>query len=67
MQKEIQHINEKRTFALNIIIKVLRELYKRQGLSFEAQVMAPTGQAAQVAHKAQGCLPVPSTEPAYRC
>ena len=43
-----------KTFALNIIIKVLRELYKRQGLSFEAQVMAPTGQAAQVAHKATG-------------
>lgn len=43
-----------KTFTLNIIIKVLRELYKRQGLSFEAQVMAPTGQAAQVAHKATG-------------
>lgn len=43
-----------KTFTLNIIIKVLRELYKRAGLSFEAQIMAPTGQAAQVAQKATG-------------
>lgn len=43
-----------KTFTLNIIIRVLRELYKREGLPFEAQVMAPTGQAAQVAQSATG-------------
>ncbi len=43
-----------KTFTLNVIIKVLRELYKREGLPFEAQVMAPTGQAAQVAKQATG-------------
>lgn len=43
-----------KTFTLNIIIKVLRELYKRQGLPFSARIMAPTGQAAQVARRATG-------------
>ena len=43
-----------KTFTLNIIIKVLAELYKREGLSFSARIMAPTGQAAQVAHRATG-------------
>lgn len=43
-----------KTFTLNIIIKVLAELYKRQGLPFSARIMAPTGQAAQVAHRATG-------------
>lgn len=43
-----------KTFTLNIIIKVLSELYKRQGLPFSARIMAPTGQAAQVAHRATG-------------
>lgn len=40
-----------KTFTLNIIIKVLKELYRRQGLYFSAEIMAPTGKAAQVAHK----------------
>lgn len=39
-----------KTFTLNIIIKVLKELYQRQGLFFSARIMAPTGKAAQVAH-----------------
>lgn len=39
-----------KTFTLNIIIKVLKELYRRQGLYFSAKIMAPTGKAAQVAH-----------------
>lgn len=43
-----------KTFTLNIIIKVLKELYKRQGLPFSARIMAPTGQAAQVARRATG-------------
>lgn len=43
-----------KTFTLNIIIKVLSELYKRQGLPFSARIMAPTGQAAQVAHRTTG-------------
>ena len=43
-----------KTFTLNIIIKVLSELYKRQGLPFSARIMAPTGQAAQVARRATG-------------
>lgn len=43
-----------KTFTLNIIIKVLKELYKREGRSFAAQIMAPTGQAAQVAQQATG-------------
>lgn len=43
-----------KTFTLNIIIKVLKELYRRNGLYFTAEIMAPTGQAAQVAHRATG-------------
>lgn len=43
-----------KTFTLNIIIKVLKELYRRNGLYFTAQIMAPTGQAAQVANQATG-------------
>lgn len=43
-----------KTFTLNIIIKVLQELYRRNDMYFTAQIMAPTGQAAQVAHKATG-------------
>jgi len=43
-----------KTFTLNVIIKVLKELYKRAGLYFTAEIMAPTGQAAQVAHRATG-------------
>lgn len=43
-----------KTFTLNIIIKVLLELYAQNKSSFSAQIMAPTGKAAQVAHKATG-------------
>ena len=43
-----------KTFTLNIIIKVLRRLYKEKGLAFDAQIMAPTGQAAQVAQQSTG-------------
>jgi len=43
-----------KTFTLNIIIKVLKLLYKRNDLYFTAEIMAPTGQAAQVANKATG-------------
>lgn len=43
-----------KTFTLNIIIKVLERLYKKQGLHFSAKIMAPTGKAAQVAHHSTG-------------
>ena len=43
-----------KTFTLNIIIKVMTELYRRQGGCFSAKIMAPTGKAAQVAHKSTG-------------
>lgn len=43
-----------KTFTLNIIIKVLKELYRQQDLYFSAKIMAPTGKAAQVAHGATG-------------
>lgn len=41
-----------KTFTLDIIIMVLQELYRQQGLVFTAEVMAPTGKAAQVVQKA---------------
>lgn len=43
-----------KTFTLNIIIKVLRELYKDlyKGRPFEAKILAPTGKAAKVANQA---------------
>ena len=43
-----------KTFTLNIIIRVMTELYRRQGGCFSAKIMAPTGKAAQVAHKSTG-------------
>lgn len=43
-----------KTFTLNIIIKVLQKLYEQAGLYFTAEIMAPTGQAAQVAHRSTG-------------
>lgn len=43
-----------KTFTLYIIIKVLDRLYHMHGLFFSAKIMAPTGKAAQVAHKSTG-------------
>lgn len=43
-----------KTFTLNIIIKVLEQLYERHNLFFSAKIMAPTGKAAQVAHNSTG-------------
>ena len=43
-----------KTFTLNIIIKVLKELYRAQGEYFSAKIMAPTGKAAQVANQSTG-------------
>lgn len=43
-----------KTFTLNIIVKVLGELYRRHGLPFDPLIMAPTGQAARVAHNSTG-------------
>lgn len=54
-----------KTFTLNIIIKVLEQLYKRHNLFFSAKTMAPTGKAAQVAHKSTG-LPAFTVHKALR-
>lgn len=43
-----------KTFTLNIIIRVLKELYRQNGDYFSAKIMAPTGKAAQVAHQSTG-------------
>lgn len=43
-----------KTFTLNIIIKVLTELYRMRGNCFSAKIMAPTGKASQVANKSTG-------------
>lgn len=41
-----------KTFVLNLIIKTLKEAYKKRHAEFNAKVLAPTGKAAQVAHNA---------------
>lgn len=41
-----------KTFVLNIILKTLKRLYGKD--DFRAKILAPTGKAAQVAHKATG-------------
>jgi len=43
-----------KTFTLRLIIKVLEKLYRRQNSVFSAEIMAPTGKAAQVAHASTG-------------
>lgn len=43
-----------KTFTLNIIIKVLQNLYSKEDSVFHAEIMTPTGKAAQVAGAATG-------------
>lgn len=43
-----------KTFTLKIILQMLKTFYKRDGLPFRAEIMTPTGKAAQVAGKATG-------------
>ncbi len=43
-----------KTFTLNILIKVLRMLYRNENKELDPCVLAPTGKAAKVASKATG-------------
>lgn len=43
-----------KTFVLKIILATLRALYKEDNTEYTAQILAPTGKAAQVAHNATG-------------
>lgn len=49
-----------KTFTLKIILKILELQYRKNGLSFEVKVFAPTGKASKVATKSTGmeCMTV---------
>lgn len=62
-----------KTFTLNIIMRVLKELYRQHSITFNPGVLAPTGKAAKVAakstnlpaqtiHKAMGLISVDNTQ-----